>query len=164
MMFSVRQKRHIANEVQRILRETAHPELPDGEISFHLRVAGAEPRSWSWVDIRNNGAVETPSVNPHNERQDTPPTPVESTTMKPVPCGDCGDDVPYRWLCDVCSTMQERARDRIWFAGVALQELMRQAGSPCVEPQFWAATKAEIATEAYKMADLMLAKARKDQS
>ena len=37
-MFSVRQKREIAEKIQAILRETAHPELPDDEIAFILRV------------------------------------------------------------------------------------------------------------------------------
>lgn len=68
-MFSVRQKREIAEAVQRILRETNHPELPAGEISFLLHVDGAE--SWSWADIRNNGAVTEPGVNLHNELQDS---------------------------------------------------------------------------------------------
>ncbi len=68
-MFSVRQKRDIADKVQAILRETNHPELPDGEIPFFLHVAGAT--AMSWADIRNNGAVGNPSVNPHNERQDS---------------------------------------------------------------------------------------------
>ena len=67
-MFSLRQKRDIAEKVQAILRETAHPELPQGEIEFTLHVDGAAP--WSWADIRNNGAVTTPGVNPHNEWQD----------------------------------------------------------------------------------------------
>ena len=67
-MFSVRQKREIAESVQRILRETNHPELPSGEIQFALHVVGSQ--AWSWADIRNNGAVESPGVNPHNERQD----------------------------------------------------------------------------------------------
>jgi len=65
-MFSVEQKRMIANEVQQILRSTNHPELPDSEISFRLHVDGAE--SWSWADIRNNLAVAEPSVNPWNEK------------------------------------------------------------------------------------------------
>lgn len=64
-MFSVQQKRQIADAVQRILRETCHPELPAGEISFHLHVDGAA--SWSWADIRNNGAISAPTVNPWNE-------------------------------------------------------------------------------------------------
>jgi hypothetical protein len=66
-MFSVKQKRQIADQVQRILRETNHPELPTGEIQFHLHVDGAE--SWSWTDIRNNGAVKNPGINPWNELQ-----------------------------------------------------------------------------------------------
>jgi len=66
-MFSVDQKRDISDAVQKILRATHHPELPSnsGEIKFMLHVDGAE--SWSWADIRNNGAVSSPSVNPHNE-------------------------------------------------------------------------------------------------
>ena len=67
-MFSIQQKRRISDEVQRILRETNHPELPKGEIQFLLDVRGATPMSWA--NIRNNGAVENPSVNPHNENQD----------------------------------------------------------------------------------------------
>ena len=67
-MFSVRQKRDISEKIQNILRETEHPELPDGEIQFLLHVEGAE--RWSYADIRNNGAVITPSVNPHNEYMD----------------------------------------------------------------------------------------------
>ena len=66
-MFSVDQKRLIAAKVQAILRETQHSELPEGEIQFSLHVKGAEP--WSWADIRNNGAVDKPDVNPWNELQ-----------------------------------------------------------------------------------------------
>jgi hypothetical protein len=68
-MFSVRQKREISEGVQKLLRETKHLELPEGEISFHLHVNGAE--GWSWADIKNNGAVLDPSINPHNKRQDS---------------------------------------------------------------------------------------------
>lgn len=64
-MFSVAQKHHIADAVQKILRETNHPELPKGEIFFYLHVIGAEP--WSWADIQNNGAVAHPDVNPWNQ-------------------------------------------------------------------------------------------------
>ncbi len=67
-MFSVQQKRDIAEKVQTILRGTGHPELPEGEISFELRVVGNSPMSWA--AIKNNGAVANPSVNPHNEAQD----------------------------------------------------------------------------------------------
>ncbi len=51
--------------VQRILKITQHPELPKGEITFLLHVEGAE--DWSWADIRNNGAVAHPEINPWNE-------------------------------------------------------------------------------------------------
>lgn len=68
-MFSVAQKRDIAEKVQKILRETEHPELPRGEIQFFLHVDG--DGASSWADIRNNGAVEKPAVNPWNEMQDT---------------------------------------------------------------------------------------------
>jgi hypothetical protein len=67
-MFSVREKRLIAEKVQNILQETRHRELPNGEISFALHVDGAE--SWSWADIQNNGAVIRPDVNLHNESMD----------------------------------------------------------------------------------------------
>ena len=66
-MFSVNQKREISEAVQKILRDTNHPELPNGEISFRLSVDGAD--IWSWAVIENNGAVSNPSVNPHNEAQ-----------------------------------------------------------------------------------------------
>lgn len=53
-MFSHRQKREIADAVQKVLRDTNHPELPAGEIQFSLHVDGAE--DWSWADIKNNGS------------------------------------------------------------------------------------------------------------
>lgn len=65
-MFSVQQKREISEKIQTLLRETGHTELPDSEIQFSLHVEGAEP--WSWADIRNNGVVTNPSINPHNEQ------------------------------------------------------------------------------------------------
>ena len=66
-MFSINQKREIADKVQAILKETRHPELPEGEISFSLHIDGAE--AWSWADIKNNKACGNPSTNPWNERQ-----------------------------------------------------------------------------------------------
>lgn len=65
-MFSIAQKRQIAKAVQQVLRATQHPELPPGEIRFHLHVWGAE--EWSWADILNNQAIAQPGVNPWNER------------------------------------------------------------------------------------------------
>jgi len=68
-MFSIQQKREISEKVQQILRETNHPELPKGEIEFVLIVTGAE--AWSWAEIKNNGAVPIPGINPWNEKQAT---------------------------------------------------------------------------------------------
>ena len=68
-MFSVRQKSLISEQIQQILRETNHPELPKGEIGFTIHVKGAE--SWSWADIQNNGAIDSPDINPHNEASDS---------------------------------------------------------------------------------------------
>ncbi len=65
-MFSTEEKRDISNKIQKILRETNHPELPEGEIVFSIRVEGKE--SWSWDEIKNNGSVTI--VNPWNERND----------------------------------------------------------------------------------------------
>lgn len=67
-MFSVREKREVADAVQKILRNTGHPELPRDEIQFLLQVQGGA--EWSYAKIRNNGAVNQPAVNPWNEQQD----------------------------------------------------------------------------------------------
>lgn len=64
-MFSIKQKRDISNKIQKILRETYHPELSKEEIVFQIHIRGQE--NWSWADIENNGAVINPSVNPWNE-------------------------------------------------------------------------------------------------
>jgi len=61
-MFSVKQKREIANKIQEILRATDHPELSKGEINFSLHVNGAE--DWSWADIKNNNSLTIPKLNP----------------------------------------------------------------------------------------------------
>ena len=74
-MFSVAQKRKIADQIQCLLRDTRHPELPEGEIQFHLHIDGASRDSWA--DIRNNGAVTKPVVNPWNEEQDKGEEPVD---------------------------------------------------------------------------------------
>ena len=65
-MFSIKQKREISDAVQKVLRDTGHPELPEGEIQFELNVRGKA--SWSWATIKNNEAVKNPDVNPWNER------------------------------------------------------------------------------------------------
>lgn len=68
-MFSVEQKREISDAVQKILRDTKHPELPEGEIEFVLHVDGAE--SWSWAVIYNNESAlvgdSAPDSNPYSQ-------------------------------------------------------------------------------------------------
>ena len=61
-MFTTQQKREIAMKVQAILQETAHDELPSGEISFILHVDGAE--DWSWANIRHgsDASIEVPNA------------------------------------------------------------------------------------------------------
>ena len=66
-MFSIAQKREIAERVQDALRITNHPELPEEEIEFELRVKGKE--KWSWAIIKNNGAIKNPDISPWNEQQ-----------------------------------------------------------------------------------------------
>ena len=66
-MFSVQQKRDISDAIQKILRGTNHPELPEGEISFWIHIEGEEP--WMFANIRNNGAVTEPAINPWNEQE-----------------------------------------------------------------------------------------------
>ena len=67
-MFSIKQKREISEKIQKILRNTAHPELPDTEIKFAIHIEGATRMSWAMIE--NNGAITNPSINPHNEAQD----------------------------------------------------------------------------------------------
>jgi len=66
-MFSMTEKRSLAEKIQQVIKETNHPELPEGEVEFHIHIKGAE--SWSWADIKNNGSVTNPGVNPFNEMQ-----------------------------------------------------------------------------------------------
>ena len=65
-MFSTEQKRKISDSIQTILRDTNHPELPNTEIEFTIKVKGES--SWSWAEIKNNGNVIDPSENPWNEQ------------------------------------------------------------------------------------------------
>ncbi len=88
-------------------------------------------------------------------------TPMESAILKPIPsrpCCDCGTAGPYQRLCYSCDTKRQTARDRIWLAGVAMQEVMRQDAT--IDPrqhQTWS----EIAKESFVMADAMLAESKR---
>jgi hypothetical protein len=68
-MFSVAEKRKIAESVERTLLDLEHPEMPESKPDFTLKVKGKE--EWSWADIRPNWVFdegkETPGINPWNE-------------------------------------------------------------------------------------------------
>lgn len=67
-MFSLKEKQHIAAEVEKLLLGLNHPEMPKERPKFRLHVDGAE--AWSWADIAPNWTFEgnPPSVNPWNEQ------------------------------------------------------------------------------------------------
>jgi hypothetical protein len=67
-MFSLKEKQHIAAEIEKLLLAINHPEMPKRHPRFRLHVDGAE--SWSWADIEPNWTFETkaPAVNPWNEQ------------------------------------------------------------------------------------------------
>ena len=67
-MFSLKEKKHIAYEIEKLLLELKHPEMPDSKPQFHLRVDGKE--SWSFAEIDPNWKFDNnnkPSVNAWNE-------------------------------------------------------------------------------------------------
>jgi len=67
-MFSVKEKQHIANEIEKLLLSLNHPEMPKEKPDFHLRVDGEQ--GWSWANIKPNwtyGIKNPPSINPFNE-------------------------------------------------------------------------------------------------
>lgn len=67
-MFSVAEKKKIAEGVEKILLELDHPEMPKEKPVFKLHVDGKE--SWSWADIEPNwkyGDDNPPNISPWNE-------------------------------------------------------------------------------------------------
>lgn len=68
-MFSVAQKRSIAEAVEKALSEIHHPEMPVERPRFHLHVDGVE--SWSFAEIDPNWTFDDarqPGINPWNEQ------------------------------------------------------------------------------------------------
>ncbi len=55
-MFSVKEKQFIAESIQDLLLNLAHPEMPTEKPKFKLHVDGKE--SWSWADIEPNWVYE----------------------------------------------------------------------------------------------------------
>jgi len=66
-MFSVAQKKQIAEAVEKTLLSFNHPEMPTERPFFKLHVTGNN--TMSWADIEPNWTYENrePGVNPFNE-------------------------------------------------------------------------------------------------
>ena len=66
-MFSVKEKMHIASEIERLLLELRHPEMPEEKPKFCLHVDGKE--AWSFADIEPNWMFDGKEIkyNPFNE-------------------------------------------------------------------------------------------------
>ena len=66
-MFSVEEKRRIAEVVEIALLDIKHPEMPEEKPKFELHVNGKE--DWSFADIEPNWIYEDKElgVNPWNE-------------------------------------------------------------------------------------------------
>lgn len=67
-MFSIAEKQHIANVIEKTLMELDHPEMPKEKPDFKIHINGKE--SWSWADIEPNWKYDKdnpPSINPFNE-------------------------------------------------------------------------------------------------
>lgn len=70
-MFSVNQKRQIAEAVEKLLLSFDHPEMPKEKPRFRLDVLGKE--EWSWAEIKPNWVYDEknpPAVNYWNEQQE----------------------------------------------------------------------------------------------
>ena len=67
-MFSIAEKKKIADAVEKVLLEINHPEMPPNHPVFKLHVDGKE--SWSWADIDPNWTYDEtkwPTTTPWNE-------------------------------------------------------------------------------------------------
>lgn len=68
-MFSMNEKRKLAEAVEKLLLDLNHPEMPKEKPEFTLSVNGKE--DWSWAEIGPNwkfdSGVKKMGVNPWNE-------------------------------------------------------------------------------------------------
>ena len=68
-MFSVAEKRKIAEVIEKTLLELKHPEMPTEKPRFKIHIDGKE--AWSFADIEPNwvfdDGVKPMGVNPFNE-------------------------------------------------------------------------------------------------
>ena len=67
-MFSVKEKQHIADVIEKTLLALNHPEMPKEKPVFKIHIDGTE--NWSFADIEPNwkyAEKEDKSINPWNE-------------------------------------------------------------------------------------------------
>ena len=67
-MFSVKEKQFIASQIEKMLLDLDHPEMPKEKPTFTLKVEGKA--DWSWAEIKPNwtfGMDNPLKVNPFNE-------------------------------------------------------------------------------------------------
>ena len=55
-MFSIKEKKYIANEIEKILLSLDHPEMPKEKPMFEIHINGEN--NWSWADIEPNWIYE----------------------------------------------------------------------------------------------------------
>ncbi|HEB41535.1 MAG TPA: hypothetical protein ENI08_00765 [Candidatus Dependentiae bacterium] len=69
-MFSMQQKKELAEVIEKKILSFNHPEMPKEKPSFKLHVDGG----FSWADIEPNWTFEDkePSINPFNEAMAIP--------------------------------------------------------------------------------------------
>ncbi len=55
-MFSIEEKQHLAEVIEKALLKLNHPEMPKEKPKFKIHIDGKE--SWSWADIVPNWEIE----------------------------------------------------------------------------------------------------------
>ena len=71
-MFSLEQKKMMAAEVEKMLLDIGHPEMPKENPDFTLSVKGVEVMSWAEIHPDWTFDEKTkPGINPHNEAQES---------------------------------------------------------------------------------------------
>lgn len=68
-MFSMAEKQKLSADIEKLLLDLKHPEMPTEKLKFRLHVDGSQ--SWSWADIEPNWTfndANKPSVNQFNEK------------------------------------------------------------------------------------------------
>lgn len=55
-MFSVKEKQHIADEIEKLIKSLNHPEVDENNIRFKIHINGIE--DWCFADITDNKTAE----------------------------------------------------------------------------------------------------------